>query len=154
MAALLLLAAATASPVSQLCAVHRHQREVLEMFSYAFDAYISHSFPSDLLRPVSCSPLPRDSEYAPIIGNFSLTLIDALDSLVVFNRTQDFVTLGNYVIENVTFDADLEVSVFEATIRILGGLLSAHTLQTRYSLIPDYAVSVAHRADSYTSQSL
>ena len=35
------------------------------------------------------------------------------------------------VVREVTFDRDVTVSVFEANIRVLGGLLSAHMLTTK-----------------------
>ena len=73
-----------------------------------------------------------------ILGNFSLTLVDSLDSLVVFNRTEDFVYYSNYLIENLDFERDLYVSLFETNIRVLGGLISAHVLAKDLDLIPGY----------------
>jgi mannosidase alpha-like ER degradation enhancer 3 len=118
---------------------------VSEMFDHAFDSYITHGFPSDEVKPISCrkrirkDPTIKNTDYREfILGNYSLTLVDALDSLVVFNRTEDFVYYSNWLIENLDFDTDVFVSVFEVNIRILGGLLSAHGIQERLQLIPDY----------------
>ena len=120
--------------------------KVADMFDHAFDSYIQFAFPSDQLKSVSCqakyrTSTSRNGAYEDyILGNFSLTLIDALDSLIVFNRTDDFVRYAKYTIDNVSFDKDIEVSLFEVNIRLLGGLLSAHVLQKELSLIPGYRV--------------
>ena len=38
--------------------------------------------------------------------------------------------------ERVNFDSDINVSVFETNIRIVGGLLGAHLMAKRYNLDP------------------
>ena len=64
------------------------------MFDHAFDGYAQYGFPMDEVKPISCKPRIRsnpnmnNADYKEfILGNFSLTLVDSLDSLVVFNRT-------------------------------------------------------------------
>ena len=56
-----------------------------------------------------------------------LTLIDSLDSLLLFQEYDLFFDALKKL-KKVTFNRNLEVSVFEVNIRILGGLLSAHQL--------------------------
>ena len=56
-----------------------------------------------------------------------LTLIDSLDSLLLFQEYDLFFDALKKLRE-VTFHRNLDVSVFEVNIRILGGLLSAHQL--------------------------
>jgi mannosidase alpha-like ER degradation enhancer 1 len=63
-----------------------------------------------------------------ILGGFSLTLVDSLDSLAILGEQKEFEKAVKLVIENIHFDLDVRVQVFEVTIRILGGLLSAHLL--------------------------
>ena len=46
------------------------------MFRFAYNSYMRHAFPRDDLRPISCRG--RNSQ-----GGVALTLIDALDTLVV-----------------------------------------------------------------------
>lgn len=65
-----------------------------------------------------------------VLGNYSLTLIDALDTLAVMGNYSEFQRAVKLVIDNVAFDNDVIVQVFEVTIRVLGGLLSAHLLIT------------------------
>jgi mannosidase alpha-like ER degradation enhancer 3 len=58
------------------------------------------------------------------LGNFSLTLVDTLDTLVVLGEFDEFESAVRLAIENIRFDSDLVVSVFETNIRMVGGLIS------------------------------
>lgn len=72
-------------------------------------------------------------------GNFSLTLIDAMDTLVVMNNLSEFQRSVDNVVRHVRFDSDIVVSVFETNIRVVGGLLSGHVLANLIkSKHPDY----------------
>lgn len=62
-------------------------------------------------------------------------MIDALDTLVVMGLHNEFNKAVDYIKHNVSFDADINVSVFETNIRVVGGLLSAHMLSHRYDTI-------------------
>ena len=59
------------------------------MFYHGFDNYMTHAFPEDELRPLSCLPLTRDRnnpghiELNDALGNYSLTLIDSLSTLAI-----------------------------------------------------------------------
>ena len=60
--------------------------------------------------------------------SFSLTLIDSLDTLVVMGDIEEFERGVRLVVDTVSFDRDVAVSVFETNIRVVGGLVSAHIL--------------------------
>jgi hypothetical protein len=60
--------------------------------------------------------------------------VDSLDTLVVMGNYTEFEKRVWWIVDNLRFDNDIEVSVFETNIRILGGLLSAHLLITHTSL--------------------
>jgi ER degradation enhancer, mannosidase alpha-like 1 len=62
-----------------------------------------------------------------VLGNFSLTLVDSMDTLALMGLQSEFEHSVRMVIENVHFNVDSRVQVFEVTIRMLGGLLSAHS---------------------------
>jgi len=47
-----------------------------------------------------------------------------MDTLVVLGEYDEFEHAVHLVVENVRFDADLTVSVFETNIRMVGGLIS------------------------------
>lgn len=61
-----------------------------------------------------------------VAGNFSVTLVDALDTFVVMNDPPGFEKAVRDVIQWVSFDVNTKPQVFETTIRVLGGLLSGH----------------------------
>lgn len=65
-------------------------------------------------------------------GSYSLTLIDSLDTLAVMGNFTEFRRVVDILLEKSNFDSDINVSVFETNIRIVGGLLGAHLLQHRY----------------------
>lgn len=111
------------------------------MFDHAFEHYMQYAFPSDELDPILCKGeneslkegKSRDSNplnwnVNDVLGNFSLTLIDSLDTLALMGKQKEFENGVKLVIEKVQFDLDSRVQVFEVTIRVLGGLLSAHLL--------------------------
>jgi len=92
---------------------------VREMFGHAYGGYMRHAFPMDELRPISCQGMET-------WGNYSLTLVDTLDTLVVMGEEEEFHRQAQWVWEHLRFDRDVNVSVFETNIRVLGGLLAAH----------------------------
>lgn len=64
-------------------------------------------------------------------GSYSLTLIDSLDTLAVMGNFTEFRRVVDILLEKSNFDSDINVSVFETNIRIVGGLIGAHLLQHR-----------------------
>ncbi|CAB3228590.1 unnamed protein product [Arctia plantaginis] len=99
----------------------RLREEVREMFQHAYDSYLRYAYPYDELRPLSCDGVDT-------WGSYSLTLIDALDTLAIMGNYTEFNRVVDIVLQKKNFDADINVSVFETNIRIIGGLLSAHLL--------------------------
>jgi len=107
--------------------IRKLREEVREMFYDSFDSYMQHAYPYDELRPLTCS---RKNVFGP--KGYALTLIDSLDTLAVLGDLQRFDAGVRRVIEEVSFDVDVNVSVFETNIRAVGGLLSAHFLALRF----------------------
>jgi len=94
---------------------------------------VSEKFPkaSSMSPRLGSLPLTRPLHERGIddaLGNFSLTLIDSLDTLYVLGDMEEFSRAVRLVSDTVAFDTDTNVQVFEANIRVLGGLLSAHIL--------------------------
>ncbi|KAL1502333.1 hypothetical protein ABEB36_007489 [Hypothenemus hampei] len=109
------------------------REEARDMFYHAYNAYMENAYPADELMPLSCQGryrglTPNRGDIDDSLGNFSLTLIDTLDSLVILNDMEEFEHALKLVIKDVNFDNDVVVSVFETNIRVVGGLLSAHIL--------------------------
>lgn len=75
------------------------------------------------MRPISCEGGNFDLIKIPLV-----TLIDTLDTLVIVQDIEEFRRAVAVIVERLPrgFDFDVNVSVFETTIRLLGGLLSAH----------------------------
>ena len=59
-------------------------------------------------------------------------IVDALDTMMLMNLTAELTHARQWVHNNLTYDQDHDVNTFETTIRMLGGLLSAHYLSTSF----------------------
>ena len=64
--------------------------------------------------------------YNDVAGNFSVTLVDVLDTFIVLGDTTGFESAVRNTIDWVSFNVNTRPQVFETTIRVLGGLLSGH----------------------------
>ncbi|KAK2171103.1 hypothetical protein NP493_1103g00040 [Ridgeia piscesae] len=108
--------------------------EARKMFQFGYDNYMRHAFPKDELNPIYCTGRGPDYENPSninindVLGDYALTLVDSLDTLAVMGNTSEFKRAVQLVIEHVSFNKSNTVQVFEVTIRILGGLLSAHLI--------------------------
>ena len=108
---------------------------IRQMFTHAYDSYMIHGWPEPEVRPVSCQPGTFD-----LIKIKGLTLIDTLDTLIVMGNYTEFARSverlrQQHLLEHL-FDVDENVSLFETTIRVLGGLLSAHQMSVAYLTPP------------------
>ncbi|KTF85578.1 hypothetical protein cypCar_00004294 [Cyprinus carpio] len=102
-----------------------HYRDrIKSMFYHAYNSYLENAYPYDELRPLTCDG--QDTW-----GSFSLTLIDALDTLLILGNHTEFQRVATLLQDTVDFDTDVNASVFETNIRVVGGLLSAHLLSKR-----------------------
>ncbi|CAH8524279.1 unnamed protein product [Schistosoma bovis] len=104
---------------------------VKEMFLHAYNNYKDNAFPADELMPLTCKGRYRwtgvnRGDIDDALGNFSLTMLDGLDSLFLIGEFDEFEVAVKAVVRTVRFDSDVDVSVFETNIRVLGGLLGAH----------------------------
>lgn len=114
------------------------REEAREMFYHGFDNYMKYAFPHDELRPISGSSSNSfielgNLDLSRLSQNYSgvaLTLIDSLSTLVVLGDKKEFEKAVKWLSANLSFAVDARVNVFEATIRGVGGLLSAYYLAT------------------------
>ncbi|GMS91606.1 hypothetical protein PENTCL1PPCAC_13781, partial [Pristionchus entomophagus] len=121
-----------------------------EMFYFGYDNYMQWAWPADELDPIHCTgrghdhARPDNININDVLGDYSLTLVDTLDTLAVMGDVSSFKQAVRLVISTVTFDRNTTVQVFEATIRMMGSLLSAHLIASDESRIlgdffmPDY----------------
>lgn len=59
-------------------------------------------------------------------------IVDALDTLILMNLTTQLSHAREWISTTLNYDIDHDVNTFETTIRMLGGLLSAHYLSTQF----------------------
>ena len=59
-------------------------------------------------------------------------IVDALDTLMIMNLTSRLSHAREWISTSLDYNQDQEVNTFETTIRMLGGLLSAHYLSTTF----------------------
>ncbi|XP_017487864.1 PREDICTED: ER degradation-enhancing alpha-mannosidase-like protein 2 [Rhagoletis zephyria] len=100
------------------------------MFYHAYDSYLIYASGFDELQPISCTGMNT-------WGTFSLSLIDALDTLAIMGNYTEFRRVAQHIIDNANFEANTNVSVFETNIRVVGGLLSAHLLSVQAGMTVD-----------------
>jgi hypothetical protein len=58
-------------------------------------------------------------------------IVDSLDTMMIMNLTSQLSDARIWLHRKLDYDQDQDVNTFETTIRMLGGLLSAHYLSTR-----------------------
>lgn len=81
--------------------------EVREMFSFSWDLYMAKAYPKDELQPLTCSGKNIFGELG-----YSLSLIDGMDTFAVMGNLTAFRRAISRVVNEVTFDTDVNVSVF------------------------------------------
>lgn len=108
---------------------HHYRNKVKLMFYHAYNSYLNYAYPLDELKPLSCSGMDT-------WGSFSLTLIDSLDTLLIMGNETEFVRASKLILDSIKVDSNVNVSVFETNIRVVGGLLTAHLLSGRVAAIP------------------
>ena len=111
-------AQAPAPAIDQSAMAQRVKDEML----HAWRGYEKYAWGHDELKPVSRAP---HDWYA---STLLMTPVDALDTLVLMGLTDEAEKARTLIVERLSFDKDVEVKSFEITIRLLGGLLSAHQL--------------------------
>lgn len=65
-------------------------------------------------------------------GGMGWIIVDALDTMIMMNLTSTVKSARTWIATSLNFEANHEVNTFETTIRMLGGLLSAHWLSNTF----------------------
>jgi mannosyl-oligosaccharide alpha-1,2-mannosidase len=88
---------------------------------WAWRNYREHAWGKDQIKPLS-----GGFESFPLKDrHLGLTIVEALDTLWAMGLDEEFADSVDWIRYNLDFDVDGEVSVFETSIRLVGGLLSA-----------------------------
>uniref|UniRef100_A0A8C9ZJ45 alpha-1,2-Mannosidase n=1 Tax=Sander lucioperca TaxID=283035 RepID=A0A8C9ZJ45_SANLU len=93
---------------------------VCDAFRHAWKGYKEYAWGHDELKPISRS-------FGEWFG-LGLTLIDSLDTMWILGLKEEFAEAKDWVEKELSFDKNVDVNLFETTIRILGGLLSTYHL--------------------------
>ncbi|KAJ2842614.1 hypothetical protein IWW36_005842, partial [Coemansia brasiliensis] len=101
----------------------QRQLAVRQAMQHAWHGYRTYAFGKDELQPLTQSANLR-------WGNWSISLLDALDTLKLMNMDKEYHEAKQHV-RHIDFTKSLDyydVRVFEMIIRALGGLLGAYEL--------------------------
>lgn len=112
-----------------------HQKAVVSAFKHAWKGYKDHAWGYDELRPLS--------KGSSTWFNLGLTLIDSLDTMWLMGLKEEFKEARDWVANELIVEQNRDVNLFETTIRVLGGLLSAYHL-TDDRIFLDKAVCTLH----------
>jgi mannosidase alpha-like ER degradation enhancer 2 len=112
------LAASTERPLDRGALAAR----VREEFLHAWRGYRNFARGHDELKPVSRSFKDWYSD------SLSMTPVDALDTMLLMGLTREADETRAEIAQKLSFDRSISVKNFEITIRLLGGLLSAHQM--------------------------
>ncbi|KAK2753603.1 mannosyl-oligosaccharide alpha-1,2-mannosidase [Arachnomyces sp. PD_36] len=106
------------------------REKVRDAFIVSWDSYEKHGWGYDEYKPIS-----KTGRHM-VEGGMGWIIVDALDTLMIMNLTSRVQNARNWIHTSLHYDQKHAVNTFETTIRMLGGLLSAHYLSTNY---PDLA---------------
>lgn len=113
---------------------NERQRAVVSAFQHAWQGYRSYAWGMDHLKPIS-------KVHQTWFG-LGLTLIDSLDTMLVMNLKEEFKEAREWIANELSFNKNKDVNLFETTIRVLGGLLSTYHLSAD-KIFLDKAIDLA-----------
>ncbi|KAM1716987.1 hypothetical protein ACFX11_024882 [Malus domestica] len=115
----------------------QRREKVKEAMIHAWSSYEKYAWGQDELQPQSKNGVNS-------FGGLGATLVDSLDTLYIMGLHEQFQKAREWIATSLDFDKDYEASVFETTIRVVGGLLSAYDL-SEDKLFLDKAREIADR---------
>ncbi|KAI9776346.1 MAG: mannosyl-oligosaccharide alpha-1,2-mannosidase [Geoglossum umbratile] len=102
------------------------RERVKEAFIESWEAYESYAWGYDEFHPISKS----GRQMVP--KGLGWIIVDSLDTMMLMNLTQKLSSAREWISTSLDYDQDHDVNTFETTIRMLGGLLSAHYLSSTF----------------------
>ncbi|XP_016998923.2 endoplasmic reticulum mannosyl-oligosaccharide 1,2-alpha-mannosidase [Drosophila takahashii] len=101
-------------------ATNERQSAVVAAFKHSWAGYKKYAWGHDNLKPIS--------QYSHEWFGLGLTIVDSLDTMYIMGLDDEFKEARDWVEHSLRFDTKRDVNLFEVTIRVLGGLLSAYHL--------------------------
>lgn len=114
------------------------QQKVKETFHHAWSGYRSYAMGYDELMPLSHRGIDG-------LGGLGATIIDSLDTAMIMGADDIVSEAGMWIEKHLTerINTKGQVNLFETTIRVLGGLLSAYHLSGgEHGTLEDSGISV------------
>ncbi|KAJ8658821.1 hypothetical protein O0I10_005548 [Lichtheimia ornata] len=115
------------------------QQRIVDAFRHAWKGYATDAFGKDEYQPLR----HQGRDWAP--GGIGLMIVDALDTMLLMNLTDEYQQAREWVATRLDFDKKQDVNVFETTIRVLGGLLSAYHLSGNDPVYLEKATDLGQR---------
>ncbi|KAH0704742.1 hypothetical protein KY285_019020 [Solanum tuberosum] len=115
----------------------QRREKVKDAMLHAWSSYEKYAWGHDELQPQTKNGV--DS-----FGGLGATLIDSLDTLYIMGLDEQFQRARKWVANSLDFNKNYDASVFETTIRVVGGLLSTYDLSGD-KLFLDKAQDIADR---------
>ncbi len=111
-------------------AASAHERGLLvrEAFRHAWGGYKQFAWGRDTLHPVSRT---GSDDFL----HMSISVVDAMDTAWLMGEREIFEEQYAFVVRSVRFAHQEDINLFETTIRVVGGLLSAFCLSQRRPLL-------------------
>lgn len=125
------------SPSSTPNRWQKAQEEVRDAFLDSWHTYEKFGWGKDVYHPIG--------QYGENMGPKPLgwMIVDSLDTLMIMDCPEEVARAKQWIKKDLEYNFDYEVNVFETTIRMLGGLLSAFHLSND-DLYLDVAVDLAN----------
>ncbi|KAL4921546.1 glycoside hydrolase [Aspergillus aurantiobrunneus] len=102
------------------------REKVRDAFIVSWDGYEQYAWGFDEYHPVT-----KKAKHM-VRGGMGWLIVDALDTMMIMNLTSRVQHARAWIHNSLQYDQNQDVNTFETTIRMLGGLLSAHYLSTTY----------------------
>ncbi|KAK6224350.1 glycosyl hydrolase family 47 [Colletotrichum tabaci] len=91
----------------------------------SWNAYKKYAWGNDVFHPIS----KKGENMSP--NGLGWIIVDSLDTMMLMNLTEPLADARKWLHRSLTWDQDQDINTFETTIRMMGGLLSAHYLSTQ-----------------------
>ncbi|KAG9292685.1 hypothetical protein G9A89_008272 [Geosiphon pyriformis] len=116
------------------------QQSVRDAFKYSWDAYVRDAWGKDQYSPVGKYGVNLAGD-----SGIGFMIVDALDTMLLMGFKDEYQDSRQWVQNELNFNVTGMVSLFETTIRVLGGLLSAYHLSGNDKVYLDKAKDLGDR---------
>ncbi|SCU78812.1 LADA_0A07822g1_1 [Lachancea dasiensis] len=125
---------------SQENSAEYRRNQIESVFLQSWRDYCKHGWDADVYKPVSKE---KSNMYGSTDKPLGWIIVDSIDSILIMynsstaNKAQfeeEFLRVEEWVTTKLDYDIDVHVSLFETTIRMLGGLLSAYHLSKEMNI--------------------